>query len=172
MLKRLTVGLIEGLVLGALMALVTIKVLGLASFAGVIAYLIAVVVGALTGLVAGKPIWAREAKIEAGLKAFVGALLSAVLLWMLRRFAQVDVDLGAFGAGAGKIGELPAVSLPLIATALSLLFELDNTGQGKGQTAGAALPKARVEQAEMAERLDVLDDETEADAPARRAHKG
>lgn len=172
MLKRLTVGLIEGLVLGAVMALVTIKVLGLASFAGAIAYLVAVVVGALTGLVAGKPIWAPGAKIEAGLKAFVGALLAGGLLWMLRRFAQVDVDLGAFGAGAGKIGELPAVSLPLIATALSLLFELDNTGEGKGQAAGEALPKARVEMAEVTEGLDAVDDETEADAPARRVHKG
>jgi ABC-type xylose transport system permease subunit len=171
MLKRLTIGLIEGLVLGAVMALVTIKVLGLTSFAGVIAYLVAVVVGALTGLVAGKPIWAREAKIEAGLKAFVGALLAGGLLWMLRRFAQVDVDLGAFGAGTGKIGELPAVSLPLIATALSLLFEIDNTG-GKAPAAGKALPKARVEQAERAESLDALDDEGEADAPVRRVHKG
>jgi ABC-type xylose transport system permease subunit len=171
MLKRLTVGLIEGLVLGAVMALVAIKVLGLATFAGAFAYFVAVVLGALTGLVAGKPIWAREAKIEAGLKAFVGALLAAGLLWMLRRFAPVDVDLGAFGAGAGKIGELPAVSLPLIATALSLLFELDNTGEGKGQAESKALPKARVEQAKMAEGLEALD-EAEADAPARRVHKG
>jgi len=172
MLKRLTIGLVEGLVLGAVMALVTIKVLGLMSFAGVISYLVAVVTGGLTGLVAGKPIWAREAKIEAGLKAVVGALLAAGLLWMLRRFANVEIDLNAVGAGAGKLSELPAVSLPLIATVLSLMFELDNTGDAKGHAEGKTLAKARIEKVEMRESLDAFDDEADADTRARRVHKG
>jgi ABC-type xylose transport system permease subunit len=172
MLKRLTVGLVEGLVLGALMALLTIKLLGLTSFGGAIAYLIALVMGALTGLVAGKPIWAREAKIEAGLKAVVGAGLSAGLLWMLRRWANVDLDLSAFGAGAGKLGELPAASLPLIAAALSVLFEIDNTGGPKGDSSKNSLPKTRVDEVIGREDTDALEDEVDAGAAQRRAHKG
>jgi ABC-type xylose transport system permease subunit len=172
MLKRLIVGAIEGLVLGSLAAVVAIKLLGMTSFAGVIAYLMAVVVGLLTGLVAGKPIWAREAKIEAGLKAFVGAVLAAGALWVLRRWANVEVDLSAFGAGRGVIGELPAVSLPLIATALSLLFELDNTGEAKAQAREKAATKARVAAAPGGEAHDELEDEPHIEAPAHRARKG
>src|SRR6185436_7520967 len=71
MLKRLVVGLIKGFMIGLVLALILMKGLGLATFGGLLAYLIASIAGMLTGLIAGKPIWAKEAKIEAGLKAAV-----------------------------------------------------------------------------------------------------
>ena len=41
----------------------------------IVAYAAAVVTGIVVGLVAGKPIWAEDARIEAGTKAIAGAIL-------------------------------------------------------------------------------------------------
>ena len=88
MLKRLLVGLFIGLVIGAALAAVLIKGLSLSLFAtgaggAALAYLFAAVTGVVVGLVAGKPIWASGGQIEAGLKAFFGALLAAVGMFVL-----------------------------------------------------------------------------------------
>ena len=103
MLKRLFVGLLLGLFLGSAMAAVATQVLHI-DFAGagaVLAYLFAAATGALLGLVAGKPIWSQTGKIEAGLKAFFGALISLGLMFALRRWVHFDIDLASIKAGAG-----------------------------------------------------------------------
>ena len=146
MLKRLLMGLVEGVLLGSVLALLLVKGLGVATITGVVAYLAAIVTGLLTGLVAGRPIWQRDARIEAGLKAIAGAALGALALWALRRWVGAEADLSALGMGSGKLVELPAVMLPLVATVLALLFELDNT-------AGAA-PEAKVRAPSAPARID------------------
>ncbi|HXX70370.1 MAG TPA: hypothetical protein VEK07_24530 [Polyangiaceae bacterium] len=133
MVRRLVVGLVLGLIVGALLAagLVSLKWTTFSGGGGaLLAYASAVCTGVLTGLVAGKPIWASEARIEATLKAVFGALISAGLMYALRRWAGTwTMDLSAFGAGGpAAAGQLPAVSLPLIGAGLGALFELDNTG--------------------------------------------
>ena len=74
MLGRLLVGIVKGIVLGGLLGFGLLK-LGQAVPIAIVAYLAAAVTGILIGLIAGKPIWAPDAKIEAGMKAGVGALL-------------------------------------------------------------------------------------------------
>jgi hypothetical protein len=133
MLRRLFIGLALGLAVGGLLAVGLIAGLKVAAFDGAggvaLAYAAAAVAGVLTGLVAGKPIWAPSAKVEAGLKAFFGALLGAGAMFALRQWASpLTADLSALGAGRGAVGALPATSLPLIAAVLGALFELDNTG--------------------------------------------
>jgi len=133
MLRRLLIGLALGLAVGGLLAAGLIAGLKVAAFEGAggvaLAYAAAAVAGVLTGLVAGKPIWAPSAKVEAGLKAFFGALLGAGAMFALRQWASPwTADLSALGAGRGAVGALPAASLPLIAAVLGALFELDNTG--------------------------------------------
>jgi hypothetical protein len=132
MLKRLVVGLVLGILVGALAAALLIKGLGIATFAtgvGVaVAYASAAVVGLLTGLVAGKPIWSKGGQIEAGLKAFFGALLAAGGMFALRKWAAFPLDLTAFDAGAGSLGDLPIAALPIVGGVLGAFFELDNTG--------------------------------------------
>ena len=59
------------------------------------AYLGAALTGVLIGLVAGKPIWAKDAKIEAGMKAFVGALLATGLMYAARRFLTMPFPVAA-----------------------------------------------------------------------------
>jgi hypothetical protein len=137
MLRRLLVGLVLGFIVGGLVAAGMVAGLKVPLFVGTagaaLAYLAAAATGVLTGLVAGKPIWATGAKIEAGLKAFFGALIGVGVMFALRQWAGAwTLDLSAIGAGGpGAVGELPAASLPLLAAVLGAFFELDNTGGGE-----------------------------------------
>ena len=81
MLRRLILGMLVGLVVGAGLAAGLARLIGTSfvvpgGFA--IAFASAAVAGALTGMVAGKPIWAAGAKVEAGVKAFFGALIEVI----------------------------------------------------------------------------------------------
>jgi hypothetical protein len=129
MFKRLIVGLAIGMVMGAVAAIALVKGLGITSFLdqSTVAYLAALATGAFVGLVAGKPVWAKGAWIEVGLKAFFGSLLAAGGMFALRRWGSMSLDLAPIGGGSGQIRDLPAATLPLIATVLSVLYELDNT---------------------------------------------
>jgi hypothetical protein len=148
MFRRLLVGLILGLIVGGLAAAALVGGLHMTAFGegaggSAMAYLAAAFTGVLTGLVAGKPIWASGAKIEAGLKAFFGALLAAGLMFAIRKWLTADVNLSFIGAGSGAIGELPATSLPLLAAVLGGFFELDNTGSPDKDEAKGAAPDAK-----------------------------
>ena len=102
MLRRLILGLVVGLVIGAALAVGLVR-LGEVTFGGaggdMLAYLSAAAAGALTGLVAGKPIWASGARIEGGLKALFGALLAAGAMFALRQWASgFEPNLTVLGA--------------------------------------------------------------------------
>ncbi|MBV9948931.1 MAG: hypothetical protein JOZ69_18930 [Myxococcales bacterium] len=139
MFGRLLLGLLLGLVVGGALAAGLVAGLGVSTFSvaggAVLAYAAAAVTGALTGLVAGKPIWASGAKIEAGLKAFFGAAIAAGVMFALRQWAPSSwtLDLPAIGAHGSPLWDLPAVSLPLVAAVLGGFFELDNTGDGNSE---------------------------------------
>lgn len=177
MVKRLLVGLVLGVVIGGVVAAALVQGLGMAHFSNaVFAYLAAAVTGALAGLVAGKPIWASDGRIESGLKAFFGVLLSLGAMFALRQWVTVHLDLSALKAGSDALGNLPAVSLPLIAAVLSAFYELDNTpsaegddegkedAKGKGASKDASNKKMRVEADEVA-------DEEEEEEPASAKKK-
>lgn len=170
MVKRLFVGLFLGAVIGAVIAAVLIQGLHIVTFGPVLAYLTAIATGVITGLVAGKPIWSADGKIEAGLKAFFGGLLALGGMFALRQWVHADLNLTSINAGHAEIGLLPAASLPLIAGVLASFFELDNSGDpekkdegAKGK--GAADKKVRV--AKDAEE-DEEEEEEEEKAPAKK----
>ena len=140
------------------------------------AYLAAALAGAVTGLIAGKPIWASNAKIEGGLKALFGALMGAGAMFALRQWATgFDVNLSFLGGGGpAPVGELPAASLPLIAAVLGGLFGLDNTDEGEGSGEAtrkriAGGPRVGASAAEKSG-AEVVDDEG-ADVAPRRAKR-
>jgi hypothetical protein len=122
-------------------------------------------------MLAGKPIWADGAKVEAGLKAFFGALLAMGGLFALQRWGG-DVSTPPWLGGAGRVGDLPEVSLPLIAGGLGALFGLDNVpdapsgpdapGSRKRVAAGPAKRVSGVAQD------DVDDESSDVDAPRAR----
>ena len=168
MLKRFLLGLTTGLIMGALVAALVVKGLGVLVFPAVLAYVFAAITGIFVGLVAGKPIWAKGGQIEAGLKAGVGAVAAAGGMFALREWANIPVDLSAVGAGHDALGQLPALSLPILAALLGAFYEIDNTDDppiDKRGAKGAAGPgKIRVAEGENAQ------DEPES-SPPKRAHR-
>jgi hypothetical protein len=179
MLKRLFVGLFLGAIIGAALAAVLVQGLGVMTFESSAlgatgAYLAAAVTGVVTGLVAGKPIWAADGKIEAGLKAFFGALIALGGMFVIRQWVHVSMDLSALKASAGptEIGHLPAASLPIIAAVLGAFFELDNTeekNQAEGKPAAGAAPDKKVRVSGGAAADEEEEDEKEEDAaPAKK----
>ena len=167
MVRRLLIGLALGALLGAIAAAALIKGLGVVSFGLLFALASAAVTGAVVGLVAGKPIWANGAKIEAGLKAGAGAILGVIAMFLVRKFIGASVDLTNFGAGAGTIGDLPATSLPIVAALLGGFFEADNTPETADDK--LAPGKKRVE-AKMRVAPEESD-ELEEPAPPKRAKR-
>jgi hypothetical protein len=145
MLRRLLLGLFWGTVIGVAAAAALVFGLKVTAFDGAAgsleAYGASLVVGMLAGLVTGKPIWASDAKVEAGIKAFFGALLAAGGMFALRRWAP-SISLPApVGTGALlPLGDLPA-SLAVVGATLGALFEVDNTDDGKPSAAGPARPR-------------------------------
>jgi hypothetical protein len=146
MLTRLVIGLIKGLILGGLLGFALAKI-GFAAPGFIIAYLGAAIAGALVGLIAGKPIWAKEAKVEAGMKAFFGALLAGGLMYAARRWLtwEVPLDLSALGigelgganeslaeVGTGTFGGLAITSLAMVTAVLGGFYEADNTPEAEG----------------------------------------
>jgi hypothetical protein len=181
MLKRLLVGLVLGVVIGGVVAGAVVKGLGVISFTATggawggpaLAYLAAIATGVLAGLVAGKPIWAKGAWIEVGLKAFFGSLLAAGAMFALRKWGNVFVNLQ--GLGSGTLGDLPATSLPIISTVLSIFYELDNTdapeAEAEAKGAAGASSNKRVAAPKKA-RVEVASDGTSAASPRRGQHQG
>jgi hypothetical protein len=145
--RRLLVGLFIGLLVGAIFAFALIRGLQMTRFEGaVLAYLFASLTGAVTGLVAGKPIWSTGAQIEAALKAIFGGLAAAGLMFVLQKWGPTDsLNLSAIGGGGGSgiaLWRAPGNSLPIIAALLGAFFGLDNTGDGEAKKSEAKGEKA------------------------------
>lgn len=181
MIKRLVVGLLFGLLVGGLLAAAVIKGIGMLAFTGgtgtALAYVFAAVTGVLVGLVAGKPIWASGGQIEAGLKAFFGALLASGMMFALRRWVHFDLDLHSLGIGpatATPAGMLPAVSLPLIAAVLGGFYEADNTPEPEAdkdkKAESKAASSANGKKVRVAGKSE-LEDEEELVASTKKAKK-
>ncbi|HEY3236885.1 MAG TPA: hypothetical protein VGJ84_19360 [Polyangiaceae bacterium] len=171
--RRLVLGLFKGLLLGALMAFLVVRGLGAVTAVGAVSYLYAALTGVVTALLAGKPVWAAGAKVEALLKAIFGALLALGANFALGRWFHPALDLTAFGAGAGPLNALPAASLPLMAAALGAFFELDNT---PGPTPSAdAVVKRRVasdaSSREEASDVEEVEDRSETQNESRRTRR-
>jgi hypothetical protein len=182
MLGRLLIGIVKGILVGGLVGLALAK-LGFAAPGVLIAYAAAAMTGVLIGLVAGKPIWAKDAKIEAGMKAFVGALLASGLMYAVRRWLTMELpvplgelagpnaSLGEPAASSGTIGGLAITSLATIAALLGGFYEADNN---PADTEDAASSKSA--EATGGKRVAVSQDEAEAEdedeaPPEKRAKK-
>lgn len=181
MVLRLLMGLIKGLVIGGLLGFALAKA-GFVAPGAVIAYLGAALAGALVGLVAGKPIWAEGGKIEAGLKAGIGALLAAGLMWLSRRFLTMGVpfDLGALAeanrslgeSGHGTLGGMAVTSFALVAGVLGAFYDADNTpeeGDASKKATAAPAPKARIAANAAPTAVDDLD--LDEDVPQNKQAK-
>jgi hypothetical protein len=129
MFRRLLLGLAEGLLVGLALGIVCTRELGLGAPSGVTLVLLGSVAGAVTGLVAGRPVWARNAKVEALLKSAVGAVLGGALSLAFSHWLKGTLDLRGFALGVGPIGQRSVSLLPAVTSVLALLFELDDDGK-------------------------------------------
>jgi hypothetical protein len=175
MLRRLILGLVVGLVIGAALAFGLVR-MGEVTFAGtggdLLAYLSAAAAGALTGLVAGKPIWASGARIEGGLKALFGGLLAAGAMFALRQWASgFEPNLTVLGGGGPlPVGQLPMASLPVVAGVLGALFGIDNTDEAGYE--GGPKPRKRVSaDAGAKSRVAEIDDREDAELAPKRSKR-
>jgi hypothetical protein len=184
MLGRLLLGLVKGLIVGALLGFGLAK-LGLAAPGAVVAYLAAALAGVLVGLVAGKPIWAKDAKIEAGMKAFVGALLGAGLMYAARRWLTMPlpISLGALAgpnaslseaaSSAGTLGGTAITSLAAVAALLGGFYEADNNpsdDEAQPKSSGKAEP-ANKRRIAASGGDDELDDELADETDKKRSKR-
>ncbi len=168
MVKRLLLGIIKGVLLGGVLAALIVKGLGIGVFGAILAYVAAAITGALAGLLTGKPFWAGGAKVEATLKAVVGTLMALALMYSVRRWLAYPIDLTSLQLGAGKLGELPVAALPMVATVLSLFFELDNTPAPTDEKADKT--RKRIEERKRVGDVAEFEDE-ELSADAKRAEQ-
>ena len=125
MVKRLGLGLGIGVVLGVLLGYGLFQIIP-SAMSGGLGYVFAAITGVLVGLVAGKPIWAKGAAVEAGLKAGIGALLGCAILFGLR-FLSFDIP-GMAMIPTASIGHHAIAPLAAISTLLAVFYEIDNSG--------------------------------------------
>lgn len=187
MFARLIVGILKGLVVGGLIGFALLK-LGAPLFVGgwaFLAYVMAAVTGIVVGLIAGKPIWAKDAKIEAGMKAFVGALLGAGLMFGLRKLALPLADavphaLGLMTKDSLALGEFPMTALAMVAAVLGGFYEADNTpvlesgtktAESKAGSSGKTSPKQRVATPSADEDLGLDEEDESLSSNDKRAKK-
>jgi hypothetical protein len=180
MLKRLVLGLVIGLIVGGVVAFALLRGLGVPEFVAgaggaLLAYASAAVAGALTGLVAGKPIWSRGGQIEAGLKAVFGALLAAGGMFALREWVHAGVSLPEALTNLanvhdihGQLGALPFTSLPIVAGVLGAFFGLDNTdGPSEPEKKGVRVAAGSNGKSRVAAVADAADDDEDAAPPKK-----
>jgi len=166
MLRRLLLGLCEGLVVGLAFGLGVARGLGLVTPGAILAAALSGCAGFVIGLIAGRPVWARDAKTEALLKAVAGAVGGAALSFALRRWLSFGVDLSSLSLGTGPAGQLSALTLPAVATGLALFFELDDDSarsSSKLRAKADSRPRVAAHEAPLddAEDNDVLADEVD-----------
>ncbi len=176
---RLLVGLIKGILLGGLIGY-ALAAAGLTVLPAWAAYGGAVVVGLLVALVAGKPIWAEDARIEVGAKAVAGAVVAPGLMALARNFLEMGLPMspsaipGVTAADGVTLGTFAITSFAMVAAVLAGFFDADNDGteppkpKQRGKDAKAAPTGKRFNVDEVLEGVD-LEELEEQEAKAGRA---
>jgi hypothetical protein len=125
---RVIVGLLKGAVVGGAVGYGLLKLGWTSTF---FTYVACSVVGALVGLVAGRPPWAAETFFTPLIKMIVGAAVGAGLCAIgLKVLPNPELTLGSLGTVSLHSG--PALSL-FIGMLYGLFVEVDDGGSSKPQ---------------------------------------
>lgn len=170
MLRRVLLGVLKGILIGGLVGSLWVFVLGMPLMTGFLSYLAAIFTGVCVALLAGKPVWARGAWIEALLKSVAAAVLGFGVLYAVRNY--LDATLSAGPLGQGSFSELPFLMLPLVATVLAVFFEIDNSDEPVTEAAADPPQRQRVA-GEIADddAVDAREPESERLDQRRASHK-
>jgi hypothetical protein len=131
------------------------------------AYIAAAVTGVLTGLIAGKPIWAKDAKIEAGTKAIFGAILGIGLMAAARQWLLIPIpfSLGSLGPESATVGGFAISALAAIAGLLGGFYEADNDAPPEGASAPRVTGGKATAPKRIAEASQAVEEEEELESP-------
>jgi hypothetical protein len=130
---RILLGLLKGGVIGAVVGYLAGRA-GIAS--GPIAFGVYAVVGAVAGLLCGRPLWRQDTLWTPLLKAIFGLAVGAGLFLVSRKFLNgVHIPIAAIpGASEHALPEVPALLGPAIGMVYGAFVELDDAG-GASDTA-------------------------------------
>ncbi|MCB9631595.1 MAG: hypothetical protein H6721_05575 [Sandaracinus sp.] len=168
--KRLLLGLIKGLLVGAALGAGAHFGLGWTTATGLLAYLLAMGAGASAGLLGGKPPWRQDTWIESVLKAVAGLGVGALLYWVTSTWVAIGLPLSFLGLEEGTPWTShPLLMLPAVALVFGTLVELDNTDDGSTATPSRG-PKSAKTKARIATADTVEVEEAEV-LPARRRER-
>lgn len=128
MLRRLGIGLLKGLLVGAALGALFHFGLRWTSAEGLLGYLLAMGTGATAGVFAGSPPWRQDSWIETTLRAVAGLAIGAGLFYGAGAWLHLALPFGVAGVARGTALETaPLFFLPLVAAFFGALVELDNT---------------------------------------------
>src|SRR5262245_49012750 len=136
---RIVLGLLKGGCVGAGIGYLASQ-MGLGG--GGLGYAVYGLVGALVGVICGKPIWRQETIFTPLLKALVGFGIGAGLFLLGRKFlGGLHLPLDMIPGAAGRaVPEIPLVWGTLVGIVFGILVELDDAGSKKD--AATAAPPA------------------------------
>jgi hypothetical protein len=124
-MSRVLLGLLKGGVVGAALGAAAFK-LGIAG--GFLATCTYAIVGALVGIVCGRPPWRQETVWTTALKGIFGAIVGGALFWGAGKLFG-----GAHLALAGRLGvpdrplvDLPVLLGPLVGAVWGIFVEVDD----------------------------------------------
>jgi ABC-type xylose transport system permease subunit len=163
MVKKILLGLLQGAFSGGIVffALSALHV----AWTAMVTYLAVALVGAIVGAISGRPVWAREAKLEALLKSLAGAFIASIAMYGTRKWlAGVHVNLELIGSTSGPLGEVPLAALPVIGAALGFVFQIDDALGSEDKT-----PEPRLRASEPSE--GEAEHEAEEESSERRARR-
>jgi hypothetical protein len=134
---RLVLGILKGAVVGAAVGVGAWK-LGLAG--GALAFAAYGLVGALVGVVCGKPIWRQETLWTPLLKGIFGFAIGSGLYWGARKlFGGAHLAFASgFGAPDRPFVEIPYLVGPLIGLIYGAFVEVDDSSGAKEAAAKSA----------------------------------
>lgn len=159
MLKRLGIGLLKGLVLGAAAGAALHFGLGLGSVGVLAGFAIAMLTGAVAAVISGRPPWQKGAWIESLLKGGAGLGVGALVYFLAWKFASFGIPFAMAGVPAGtQWTQMPLLLAPTIGALFAGLVELDNTGED-GTKPGEKKAKVRVDATEDVVEEEVADEE-------------
>ena len=163
MLKRLVVGLVKGMMIGAIIGCGFHFGLGwqtTAAGGGLLAYLMAMGSGATAGVLAGKPPWRQQAWIESVLKGVAGIGLGALTYWVSSQWGSFALPSFVPGLGGTPWTESTLLINVSAAAVFGTLVELDNTGGSTPKRKSKTAQKVRVSAPAEVETAELADDPT------------
>jgi hypothetical protein len=136
---RVVSGLLKGGLIGLCVGALSWRI-GMTGLPGYIDYGI---VGALVGILGGRPPWRQDTIWTPLLKGIFGIVIGIGLYWVAHKFLYgVRLDFAVkLGAPDKPIPDVPVVLGPMIGALWGILVELDDSGKAGGSNSDSAISK-------------------------------